>query len=52
VFSLPVNDRVRCDEVAWQYDLAPGAHTMKLKVLNPREGEAIGIINLITYQKN
>jgi len=43
------NDLVRRLEVSWTYLLNDGKHTVKLRVLNPREGEYIRLDDLITY---
>jgi len=50
--TMPVNDLTRRLEVAWKYNLEPGRHTLRLKVLNPKAGESIRINDLITYRKN
>jgi hypothetical protein len=50
-FQMPVNYLTRRLEVAWKYDLDPGRHTIRLKVLNPKAGEHIRINDLITYRR-
>jgi hypothetical protein len=50
-FGMPADDRIRRQEVAWKYNLAPGNHTVRLKVLNPVPGGSIQIRDLITYRK-
>jgi hypothetical protein len=52
VINIPVNDLIRRNDIAWKYDLEPGGHTLQLKILNPKAGEAIRINDLITYRKN
>jgi hypothetical protein len=52
LFTMPVNYLTRRLEVAWAYDLAPGRHLIRLKILNPREGEVIRINDLISYRRN
>jgi hypothetical protein len=49
VVAMPVSERVRRLEVAWDYRLANGPHILKLKLLDPRAGEHIRIDDLITY---
>jgi len=49
VVPLPVDERVRRLEVAWDYRLAGGPHVLRLKLLNPRPGEHVRIGDLITY---
>jgi hypothetical protein len=49
VFGLPVEDLVRRLEVSWAYLLNDGKHTVKLRVLNPREGGYVRLDDLITY---
>jgi hypothetical protein len=49
VIAMPVDDLVRRLEIAWGYRLDMGRHTLKLKLLNPRPGEHIGIDDLIVY---
>ena len=49
VVAMPVAERVRRLEVAWEYGLANGPHILKLKLLDPRAGEHIRIDDLITY---
>jgi hypothetical protein len=46
---MPVNDRVRRLEIAWGYRLANGAHLLRLRLLDPRPGDAIQIDDLIAY---
>jgi len=40
---------VRRLEVAWAYQLAPGPHTLRLTLRNPRPGESIRLDELIVY---
>jgi len=47
--DLPVDELVRRLEVAWGYQLEPGAHTLKLALLNPRPGEGIRLDDLLVY---
>jgi hypothetical protein len=49
IVALPVDERVRRLEVAWGYRLAMGPHILKLRLLEPRAGDAIRIDDLITY---
>jgi len=49
VFGMPVDGRVRRLEVGWAYLLENSEHTIKLRLLNPREGEYIRLEDLITY---
>jgi hypothetical protein len=49
VVGMPADERVRRLEVAWGYRLADGAHTLKLRLVDPRPGDAIRIDDLITY---
>jgi len=52
LIRMPVDERVRRLEVCWNYDLKPGKHVLRLKILNPRAGQSIRLNDLITYQKN
>jgi hypothetical protein len=47
--AMPVDDLVRRLEVAWAYDLAPGRHTVRLVLGNPRPGESVRLDDLIVY---
>jgi len=49
VITMPVDDLVRRLEVAWDFRLAAGRHTLELRLLNPRPGEFIGLDDLIVY---
>lgn len=49
VAAMPVDDLVRRLEVAWAYELAPGPHTLRLTLRNPRPGESIRLEDLIIY---
>jgi hypothetical protein len=49
VVAMPVDERVRRLEVAWAYRLPKGAHILKLRLLDPRPGDAIQLDDLITY---
>jgi hypothetical protein len=49
VVALPVDERVRRLEVAWGYGLAAGRHTLRLTLLEPRPGDAVGLGDIITY---
>jgi len=49
VVAMPVDDLVRRLEVAWAYQLAPGPHTLRLTLRNPRPGESIRLDELIIY---
>jgi hypothetical protein len=49
MIALPVDELVRRLEVGWQYGLAPGRHTLRLMLRNPRPGEWIRLDSLITY---
>jgi hypothetical protein len=51
-FNMPAGYLTRRLEVAWKYDLSPGRHIIRLKILNPVAGESIKIDNLITYKKS
>lgn len=51
-FNMPAGYLARRLEVAWKFNLAPGKHTLRLKILNPIAGESIRIDNLITYRKS
>jgi hypothetical protein len=51
LIKMPVNYLVRRLEVAWKYDLAPGDHTLTLKILNPKTEGSIRLGDLITYRK-
>jgi hypothetical protein len=49
VVAMPVDELVRRLEVAWAYPLAPGPHTIRLALRNPRPGESIRLDELIVY---
>ncbi len=49
VITMPVDELVRRLEVAWDFRLAAGRHTLGLRLLNPRPGEFIGLDDLIVY---
>jgi hypothetical protein len=49
VITMPVDELVRRLEVAWDFRLAAGRHTLGLRLLNPRPGESIGLDDLIVY---
>ena len=49
VITMPVDELVRRLEVAWDFRLAAGRHTLRLRLLNPRPGEFIGLDDLIVY---
>jgi len=49
VITMPVDELVRRLEVAWDFRLAAGRHTLKLRLLNPRPGEFIGLDDMIVY---
>lgn len=50
--KMPVNSLTRRLEIAWKYNLNPGHHTIRLKVMNPEAGQFIRINDLITYRQN
>ena len=49
VVLMPVDERVRRLEVAWGYRLPKGPHILKLRLLDPRPGDAIQLDDLIIY---
>ncbi|HSA94428.1 MAG TPA: ADP-ribosylglycohydrolase family protein [Acidobacteriota bacterium] len=49
VVLMPVDERVRRLEVAWAYRLPKGPHILKLRLLEPRPGDAIQLDDLIIY---
>ncbi len=49
VVEMPVDERARRLEVAWAYKLPAGPHVLKLRLLDPRPGDAIRLDELITY---
>ncbi len=49
VIAMPVDELVRRLEIAWAYELAPGRHTIRLDLRNPRPGESIQLGDLIVY---
>ena len=51
IIALPVDGLIRRLEVGWAYGLAPGRHTLKLTLRNPRPGEWIRLSDLITYSE-
>jgi len=49
VIAMPVDELVRRLEIAWDFRLAAGRHTLKLTLLNPRDGEFIRVDDLVIY---
>ena len=49
VVAMPVDELVRRLEIGWAYGLAPGRHTLRLELRNPRPGEEIRVDDLIVY---
>jgi hypothetical protein len=47
--KLPVSFLKRRHELTWNYVLTPGKHRVKLKLLNPIEGEACKISDVLVY---
>ncbi|MCE1197397.1 MAG: ADP-ribosylglycohydrolase family protein [Marinilabiliales bacterium] len=49
VTDLPVDRKIRKDEMAWVYGLPPGEHTVTLKIENPIEGCIVRFLDYIIY---
>lgn len=47
--DLPVRFTTRRHEIAWNYQLSPGKHTVKVKVLNTSKEHSIRTIDAIIY---
>jgi len=47
---LPSNFTTRRNEICWKYNLEPGKHNIRIKLLNPSENGFIGISGLLVYQ--
>jgi len=48
--KLPVDFVHRRHELFWHYQLAPGKHTIRFKVLNPDPGHTVRVSDLIVYK--
>jgi hypothetical protein len=49
IVRMPVDERSRRLEIGWAYGLAPGPHTLRLELRNPRPGETVRAGDLIVY---
>ncbi|MHA8071880.1 ADP-ribosylglycohydrolase family protein [Aquirufa ecclesiirivi] len=47
--QLPTAFTTRRHELTWNYDLAPGKHQVRLKLLNPVEGQEVRMMDVIVY---
>jgi len=47
--SLPVSEILRRHELSWKYNLPPGHHTVKVKILNPQEGYTLRGWEVLVY---
>jgi hypothetical protein len=47
--SLPVSYILRRHELSWKYNLPPGHHTVKVKILNPQEGYTLRGWEVLVY---
>jgi hypothetical protein len=47
--QLPVSFTTRRHELAWNYNLPKGKHTVQLKIMNPVKGEEIKAGDVIVY---
>lgn len=47
--KLPASYTTRRYELCWKYDLPKGKHTVKLKILNPTDGQQFRVTNAIIY---
>jgi hypothetical protein len=47
--QLPVNFTTRRHELAWNYSLPKGKHTVQLKLTNPVKGEEVRAGDVIVY---
>ena len=48
--KLPVSFTSRRHEICWKYDLKPGKHAVKLKILNPDAAMQVHLTELISYK--
>ena len=47
--TLPVNQRIRRNELTWKYQLPKGTHRVGLKWINPRSGATINASEVLIY---
>jgi hypothetical protein len=47
--DMPVNRKIRKDEIAWAYGIPPGEHAVTIRISNPIEGCIIRIMDYIVY---
>jgi hypothetical protein len=45
-----VNFTTRRHEISWKYDLNPGKHAVKLKLLNPDAAMQVQLTEMISYK--
>jgi hypothetical protein len=49
IVDMPFHFTNRKTEVFWKYDLAPGKHSVKLKLLNPDKRTEIVLKDILVY---
>ncbi len=50
--KFPLDVTKRALELFFKYEIPPGDHTLKMKVLNPNKGATIWISDMVTYKKD
>ena len=50
--KLPVNFTTRRHEICWKYDLKPGMHSVRLKLINPDAEMQIHLTEMISYKQS
>jgi len=50
--TMPTKHQMRRLELAWKYQLAEENHTVKIRLMNPKDGLAIDVGDLIVYSSN
>lgn len=51
-FVMPTKHQMRRLELAWKYQMEEGNHTVKIRLLNPKEGIWVDTGDLIAYSSN
>ncbi len=50
--DMPVDRKIRKDEIAWAYGIPPGEHAVTIKIVNPIKGCIIRFMDYIVYGEN
>jgi len=51
-FTMPTSSQSRRLELAWKYQLTEGKHTIKIKMLNPKNGVRVDVGDILIYSSN